>query len=422
MLTESIKTTQVLSSLWAYKNEEDRRGIPLSRPDFLDRRLMSYEYFLPVACGKFAGIFYISFSVNRLPILLKLITMANLSLALIFLISTFIAISIWSDNAIKRPLSFILQAQDRLARGDFDTRVSLDFAHTNELARAYGSFNKMAEDLKSFREELEKKNIRLSELNEQYRQLNERLEVEVQEKTQELREFFSLITHDLKVPLAASQGYTALLLKPKTGPLNEKQQKFLQSISMANTHLLHLVRNMLDSVKYEAGKINYFFEPFDLVILLDEVRSNLHLFLEEKQIELAVIIPDECRSVVADRMKIGQVLTNLINNAITVSKPRDTITLTTLEINMNVEIRIIDHGPGIEIGKQGSIFDKFTQFHDGVKPSGGLGLGLYIVRKILEGHGQAIHVESIAENGSTFIFSLPRKGPGTESDEVKDSQ
>jgi signal transduction histidine kinase len=411
LLRQTIASHQRSSHLWVYRDNSDRMGEPIVHSGFLDTRALSYEYFEPILSDTtLLGIIHISFYVKRLPRLLKLIIFGNVSLVLIFLVCTFVAISIWSENAIKKPLDFILQAQAKLAKGDFDIRVNLDLAHTNELARAYSSFNKMAEDLKSFRQELEEKNIRLEELNRQYRQLNERLEQEVQKKTTELREFFSLITHDLKVPLAASQGYTDLLLKPKTGQLSEKQKKFLQSISMANSHLLHLVRNMLDSVKYDAEKINYFFESFEFSKLADEVQSNLHLFLEEKELELEVEIPPECEKVYADRMKIGQVLTNLISNAIAVSNPRDKILLQALDLGRSVELRICDKGPGISKEKQMSIFDKFTQFPDSQKASGGMGLGLYIVRKILEGHDQSIKVVSEPACGSTFIFILPKEG------------
>jgi signal transduction histidine kinase len=411
LFQETLSTCRPASHLWAYRDSSDILGEPIVHSGFLDTRALSYEYYEPILSGNtILGVIHISFHVKRLPRLLKLIIFGNMSLVVIFLVCTFVAISIWSEHAIKRPLDFILQAQARLAKGDFDIRVNLDMAHTNELARAYSSFNKMAEDLKSFRSELEKKNISLEELNLQYRSLNESLEHEVQKKTKELREFFSLITHDLKVPLAASQGYTDLLLKPKTGPLSEKQKKFLQSISMANSHLLHLVRNMLDSVKYDAGKINYFFESFELSKLADEVRSNLHLFLEERELGLDIEIPLECETVFADRMKIGQVLTNLISNAITVSESKEKIMLQAIDHGRSVEIRISDRGPGISKEKQTVIFDKFTQFPGIQKASGGMGLGLYIVKKILEGHDQPIKVVSEPANGSIFIFMLPKEG------------
>jgi len=411
MFMEAFKNHLPVSHLWAYRDSEDLAGEPIVRTGFLDNKTLSYEYFEPVMKdGELRGVIYLSFHVRKVTTLLKLIALGNISLVLIFLLSTFIAISIWSDNAVKRPLDFILQAQEKLGKGDFDIRVDLGLVHTNELARAYGSFNRMADDLKSSREELERKNIRLAELNEQYRRLNERLEQDVREKTEELREFFSLITHDLKVPLAASQGYTDLLLKPKTGELNEKQRRFITCISMAHSHLLHLVRNMLDSVKYDAGKINYYFEQFSLPILADEVRSNLHHFLEEREIDLVITIPQPCEQIYADRMKIGQVLTNLISNAVTVSRNKDRIVLSARDCGDLVEISLTDSGPGISKENLGSIFDRFTQFPESEKSSGSLGLGLYIVKKVLEGHNCEIKVESEKGKGSVFTFSLPKEG------------
>lgn len=411
LFMETFKSHVPTSHLWAYRDAEDLKGEPVTRAGFLGNKILSFEYFEPVVKnGTLQGVIYLSFHVRKVTTLLKLIALGNISLVLIFLLSTFIAISIWSDNAVKRPLDFIFMAQEKLGKGDFDVRIDLGLVHTNELARAYGSFNRMADDLKSSREELERKNIRLAELNEQYRRLNERLEQEVKEKTDELREFFSLITHDLKVPLAASQGYTELLLKPKTGELNEKQRKFITCISMAHSHLLHLVRNMLDSVKYDSGKINYYFEQFSLPVLVDEVRSNLHHFLEEREIVLKITIPSSCEQIYGDRMKIGQVLTNLISNAITVSRDRDSLILSARDCGDSVEISLSDSGPGISKENLISIFDRFTQFPEGEKPSGSLGLGLYIVKKVLEGHNQEIRVESEKGKGSVFTFTLPKEG------------
>ncbi|MDQ7822406.1 MAG: HAMP domain-containing sensor histidine kinase [Candidatus Eremiobacteraeota bacterium] len=410
LLKEASRTESPSSHLWAYHDGSDLIGEPATHVAIFDNRSFSFEYFMPVIRKDMpVGVLYLSFNVKKLPTLLKLITIGNITLVLIFLISTFIAISIWTDNAVRRPLEFILQAQDRLASGDFDTRVDLDLVHTNELARAYGSFNKMAGDLKKFREELERQNRRLFDLNERYRQLNEKLEQQVQDKTKELREFFSLVTHDLKVPLAAAQGYTELLLKSKTGPLTEKQEKFLRSIAMANSQLLHLVRNMLDSVKYDAGKISYYMENFKLSMLIEEIKSTLQLFLEERDVSLEVKVPPSCEMVHADRAKIGQVLTNLIGNAIEVSKPGDAITLTAEESGPVIRIIVADRGAGIEIRHITSIFNKFTQFTFGEKSSGGMGLGLYIVKKIIDGHSQRILVESEVGKGTIFAFTISRE-------------
>lgn len=415
LLLATLTSKKRTSHLWAYKDAYDQVGESLSHTGIMDPRVYSYEYFVPLFKGtNLIGVAYISFSVKTLSRLVKLNALGNITLVFIFLVSIFVGLSIWCDNAITRPLGFILQAQDKLAQGDFDIRVNLDIVQTNELAKAYNSFNRMAEDLKGFREELEKKNTSLKDLNQQYRKLNERLEQEVQEKTNALREFFSLITHDLKVPLAASAGYTDLLLNPKTGQLSDKQKKFLNSISMANSHLLHLVRNMLDSVKYDAGKISYYKDQFKLSELVEEVRSNLHLFLEERELSLEVSIPPECDQVYADRMRIGQVITNLISNAIEISPAKEKIILDTEVFQDKVQIRISDRGPGIAREHQDSIFDKFTQFPHDSKSAGGMGLGLYIVKKILEGHSEGVRISSEPGAGSTFIFSLPKAMPEGE--------
>lgn len=336
----------------------------------------------------------------------------NVLLAGLFLLCCYIAVSAWSKNAVERPIERILSGHEQLGKGDFDIRMNTGKTYSNELTQTYASFNDMAMKLQHFKEELETKNESLADINQKYRQLNDQLEMEVQKKTKELREFFYLVTHDLKVPLAAAQGYTQLLTDPKTGELNEKQKQFLNSISMAHSHLLHLVRNMIDSVKHDGNKVSYFMEDFKISDLTEELKSNLLLFLEEKNLELRIRIENPEISIHADRIKISQVLSNLINNAITVSDNSSAIELDIRSDGKWAYIEVRDFGCGIPKEKMEKIFNKFTQYPYGTKGSGGMGLGLYIVSKTLEGHAQRIGVRSKEGEGTVFSFKLPLSADG----------
>ncbi len=337
----------------------------------------------------------------------------NIFLTVFFLICAYVAVSSWISNALERPLALMLSAQEKIARGEYDARLHTELANSNELTQTYASFNNMATELQSSRDELEKKNKTLAELNESYKNLNEKLEMEVQHKTQELREYFSLISHDLKVPIAAAKGYTDLLMRPKTGPLNDKQKEFIKNISLTHGYLLNLVRNMIDSVKYEGGKISYFFECFDIDEVVEECESNVMLSIQERNLHFRVVRPsDEKLFVWGDKVKITRVISNLLSNAIKISPDDSDISLIFKEKDDTVEICVSDEGCGISRENISKIFDKFTQFPYGDKTSGGMGLGLYIVNKIIEGHERKIEVKSEVGQGTSFSFELNRCKPG----------
>ncbi len=348
---------------------------------------------------------------NSASVLAKVNFIINIFVVALFFISIYFAVSSWISNALERPLALMLSAQEKLAKGEYDARLHTELARSSELLQTYSSFNNMAGELQHSRTELEEKNRELASLNADYRHLNEKLEQEVQLKTAELREYFSLITHDLKVPLAAANGYVELLLKSKTGELNDKQLKFLQSISVAHAYLLNLLRNMVDSVKYEADKITYFFENFDLITLVTEIENTMLPSFKEKNLTLTISADRENPLFVnADRLKIAQVLSNLLSNAVKISEENSSIVLRVVEYEEYVQISVADFGAGISEENISRIFNKFAQFFYGDKSYEGIGLGLYIVNKIIEGHHKTISVISKPGEGTTFTFQLDKSG------------
>jgi signal transduction histidine kinase len=417
-LEDAMRERQVKATLWSYRSRTDESGVPLESMPVYGKHLISYEYFKPFTMdGRVMGVLVLSLDVEKLPQKLNLIFLGNCILGVIFFLTAFIAILFWSQNAIYRPLAYILRALEQLGRGDFSAHVDLTMPSTNELVRISSTFNDMVGDIRKFQEQLQEKSKTLEAINEQYKRLNERLEQEVEANTKEQREFFNLTAHDLKVPLAAIQGYADLLLR--SPELSEKQRTYVTNISSACEHLLSLTKNLSDMVKYEAGKISYFMEDFTLDELLQEVHAHVNHLLEEKGLSFHTDVPDYCRRVRGDRMKIGQVLTNLVNNAITFT-PRDgAIFAGARERAGLVEIFVEDTGAGIEKENLSKVFDRFSQFSTEFGRSSGLGLGLYIVKKIVEGHGQSITVKSTVGKGTRFAFTLPRAPLGEEESETQ---
>ncbi|MCE1246223.1 MAG: HAMP domain-containing histidine kinase [Firmicutes bacterium] len=372
-----------------------------------DFRMLLEDRYLPIIRnGKTVGVIYISLQLQRASRLMKFFFLGNLSISLLFIFTAFIAIYIWSERAINRPFRYLLQAQEKLSEGDFDVQVDIELPANNELGIIANSFNRMARELKAYKEELDEKRRKLEVVNEQYRTLNENLEQEVEDKTRELKEFFSLITHDMKIPLAAIKGYTELLRKTKSGVLSEKQEKFVVGIESSAEHLLRMVRNMLDTVKYDAGRIYFFFEKFDLTNLVDEMEHRFHPLLKERNISFEKNIPEKCRFVFGDREKIGNVISNILSNATEHTPGGGKISLEARDKDDIVELVIEDNGPGIASEQLDSIFDKFQQVPGKESPSTSLGLGLFIVRKIMEGHGMKVWAVSDKGEGSRFHFTL----------------
>lgn len=394
------------SVMWAV-NPKTGRGEEVKSYGIFDRRIMVNDYYYPVIKnGRFIGVLLVSLKLEKASRLLEFIFFGNLSLSMIFIITAFIAIYFWSEHAINEPLRRLLDAQQRLKLGDFEALAVVNAPANNELSVIAGSFNDMTRELKKYKEELQRRQKELLDANEKYRLLNETLEQQVNVKTTEMREFFSLITHDLKIPLAAIRGYIELLQKSNTGTLNKKQKKFLHAMDALTIHLLNMIKNMLDVVKYDEGRVKYDFENFDLLQLVCVIEQRLMPLIEEKEIKLTRIIPDECRFVYGDREKIGQVLSNIISNAINYTPSGSEITITAGQDGSLTEVRIRDTGPGIPQDQLKRIFEKFQQVPGKQSPTTSLGLGLYIVKKIMEGHKMKVWAESTEGKGSSFYFYL----------------
>jgi signal transduction histidine kinase len=408
LLYETIRSRLPASVIWVVDSKTGKSKIIESIGVFDGRFKYSEFYFPIVRNDRLLGVLKVSLFLDTASKLVTFFFIGNASLAFIFIITAFIAIYLWSENAINRPIRILLDAQEKLRRGDFTAHVDLNVTHNNELSVIANSFNKMTGELYKYQEELKEQKEKLEEVNEQYRVLNETLEQEVEKKTLELKEFFSLITHDLKIPLAAIKGYTSLLKKDKTGILNEKQAKFVSSIDTAAVHLLNMVKNMLDSVKYDDGRVTYFMEDFNLLEVALEVEDQIHPIIHEKNIEFKVNIPEILQVVNGDKAKIGQVVTNIVSNAINYSPNGGIIEMTAQDKDGLVEVGISDMGIGIPEEQISRIFEKFRRVPNIEAPSTSLGLGLYIVRKIIEGHGMKVRAESEEGKGSSFYFTLKK--------------
>jgi PAS domain S-box-containing protein len=230
-------------------------------------------------------------------------------------------------------------------------------------------------------------------------------------------DFVSNVSHELRTPLTSIKGSVDNMFDGITGPLNEKQIRYVTRIKSNSDRLGRLINELLDLSKIEAGKISL--DPIDLSLydVAKEVAENMRQVATGKLIKLEVVSHDGDAKAWADRDKVVQVLMNLIGNAVKFTPPQGEITVVIQRNNDEwVQVSVSDTGPGISKEEADKIFHKFYQVPQGSEQtSRGTGLGLAICKALVEMHGGRIWVESELGKGSTFIFTLPGDQPFRES-------
>jgi len=233
------------------------------------------------------------------------------------------------------------------------------------------------------------------------------------------KEFIADVSHELKTPIFAAQGFVHTLLD---GAVNDKnvRNKFLKKAAKSLDGLDILVQDLLTLSQIETGDIKMRFEHIDLYKLCVEVVDQFEEKAEKKNIKLKLLAEQHKISVYADWQRITQVVTNLISNAINYTPDHGEVTITFDVGKKNVVTLISDTGVGIPALHVNRIFERFYRVDKSrSREKGGTGLGLAIVKHILEGHNSKAEVESKEGKGSVFSFKLPRsRHDSSESDEA----
>lgn len=217
------------------------------------------------------------------------------------------------------------------------------------------------------------------------------------------------VSHELKNPLTIIKESINLILDGVAGGMNEEQKKVLSAASNNINRLIRIASNLLDMSKLEMNKLQLKRSTVDLNQLVGEAAMFLKNRAKEKGIELKINIPDKKIFVYADGDRLTQVFTNLIVNAIKFTD-KGFVEIKIKPKNSTVECSIKDTGRGISRKDQQNLFGLFQQFGGpAIDPDKGAGLGLYIVKGIIDLHGGKIRVESKIGQGSKFIFTLPKK-------------
>jgi two-component system sensor histidine kinase GlrK len=289
-------------------------------------------------------------------------------------ILTGIMISIIITRSITRPLSLLRKKTRQVARGDFEG--NLDLSSPPEIGSLAQDFNLMCKKLN----EMEKMKS----------------------------DFFSLMAHELRTPLASIKEGTNLLLKGIGEEHNEKRRTVLTVIAEESNRLIDLVNSLLDLSKMEAGMMALNLEKSNIRSLINKAVSGMEPLSMAKNVDIKVEIPQDLPYVKMDGERILQALRNLIGNAVKFTPGGGHVTISAQPLGKGVIVSVADTGPGVPKEDLDAIFDKFRQAtltsYDKIK---GTGLGLAIVKLIISAHGGKVWVESESGHGCTFIFLLP---------------
>ena len=341
------------------------------------------------------------------------IAISGLVSAFLFLIPSTSTTVLWAAALLTFSISYLLIS------------VAMEFLVFREIGNIYSLLEKIQKkdfteiQDKSFRSNLSPLK-KINAVINSYALARQR-EIDTLQKNAEFRrEFIADISHELKTPIFATQGYIHTLLD---GAIDDKQvrMKFLKKAGKSLDSLDHLVQDLLTLNQMESGVIKFTFTEFDLKELVQEVIEELEHKASKRDVRITLETdPDKLYPTVADRQKIYRVCQNLIFNAVKYNHDKGEVQVCLKTSKNQIQIEVKDDGPGIPPEDLKRIFERFYRVEKSrSKGKGGTGLGLAIVKHILEGHKSKISVSSTLGKGSIFSFDLPlekekKKGEATE--------
>ncbi len=311
--------------------------------------------------------------------------------------------SVFFSRTISNPIIDLKNACKKLANGEL---VQIKVRDKDEIGDLSDSFNQMSRSLSEAREKIEQDNKMITKQLEDLQSADREKKL-MQNVERAKNEFLAMITHELKTPLVPIKSYVDLLLLEKFGTINNEQRKKLEIIGNSADSLLRLILDLVDVQKMGLGLLHLKKERHELSSIINEIISNMKVHLDSHHIS---IISDLQENIfcLCDKLRIGQVLTNLILNAIAFGPKENGKIQITLKVEGNyAKIIVKDNGAGIIKDNLDKIFVKFYQVDaSSTRQHGGVGLGLSICKGIVERHGGKIWAESEGTGKGTEIHIM----------------
>jgi len=240
-----------------------------------------------------------------------------------------------------------------------------------------------------------------AELEEKNKNLNKLLE--------EKNNLLGMAAHDLRNPIGVIQSFSKIMLSKSIGPLTDDQNEFIKRIDQSSVFMMGLLEDVLDFSKIESGTMKLKHEDFAISDLLDDALASNKIHARSKHIKLLVEGNGILQKVInADKNKLFQVMHNMIDNAIKYSNKNTVVNVDINVLEDKLQFTVTDQGVGIPENDLKNLFEPFFRAKN--KPTGGeksTGLGLFIIKRIVEAHKGKLSVKSKSGQGSTFSFSLP---------------
>jgi signal transduction histidine kinase/ActR/RegA family two-component response regulator len=248
--------------------------------------------------------------------------------------------------------------------------------------------------------------------------INARLFRELESKTGELEvasrhksEFLASMSHELRTPLNAVIGFSEVLLERMFGELNDRQEEYLRDIWSSGKHLLELLNDILDLSKVEAGQMVLEPTEFSLQEALEHGLALVRERASRQGVTLRLDVAQDVGPVLADELRIKQVIVNLLSNAVKFTSDGGRVDVRARADRSEVLVTVSDTGIGVAAEDRERIFESFQQGGRTVPATEGTGLGLTLTKRIVELHGGRIWVDSEVGVGSTFGFAIPAGAP-----------
>ena len=220
-------------------------------------------------------------------------------------------------------------------------------------------------------------------------------------------DFVALAAHELRTPLTVIRGYLDMLDEEIYDTATDEQKALLDRLNVSAKRLTSYVNNVLNANRYDRNHLQLKLTETTIPSIVADVRKDLDLRATTVNRRIDWDIPDNLPTVAADQSSIGEVITNLVDNAIKYSNDGGVVEVTAKRSGDFVAVSITDHGIGIARSVADHLFTKFYRSHRSRASVGGTGIGLYISRGIIESHGGTIGVNSTEGEGSTFTFTVP---------------
>jgi signal transduction histidine kinase len=230
-------------------------------------------------------------------------------------------------------------------------------------------------------------------------------------------EFLTNVSYELRTPLNTILGFTEILDKGFYGGLNDRQREYIEGILTSSRGLLSLIDNILDLAMIEAGRLTLERGEVDIGAMLDSISGLGAHWARQREIDLSFERDGDLGVIVADERRLKQALMNLVSNAIAYTAPGGRITVSARQVKGEAAISVTDTGVGIDAEDHDRVFEKFERGTASGGRAAGVGLGLSLVKQIVELHGGRVELDSAPDKGTTVTCVVPESAPPPPQDD-----